>query len=91
VSNAAHPAPAPQTPSLGRIVHVPMDPTMNNGADVAAAVITRVWSPTTVNLRVLADGESLLWRTSSTYADDLDAIDADDPTRLNRWTWPPRV
>ncbi len=80
-----------QQPGVGRIVHVSMDPTMNNGADMAPAIITRVWSDTTVNLRVLADSENLLWRTSSTYADDLDAIPADDPTRLNRWTWPPRV
>lgn len=82
---------AVQKPSVGRIVHVLMDPTMNNGADIAPAIITRAWSDTTVNLRVLADGNSTLWRTSSTYADDLDAIPADDPTRLNRWTWPPRT
>jgi hypothetical protein len=78
-------------PSLGRIVLVPIQPEMNNGATVAPAIITRVWSDTTVNLRVLADGESLLWRTSSTYVEDLDTLDAGDPTRINRWTWPPRV
>jgi hypothetical protein len=79
------------TPSVGRVVHVLMDPKANNGADIAPAIITRVWSDSTINCRVLADGESMLWRTSSTYAPDLDAIPADDPTRLNRWTWPPRV
>lgn len=79
------------SPSVGRIVHVLMDPTMNNGADVAPAIITRVWSDTTVNLRVLADGDSTLWRTSSIYTPDLGTVPADDPTRLNRWAWPPRV
>ena len=79
-------------PTLGRIVHVLMDPAMNNGADIAPAIITRVWSDTTVNLRVLTDSQNPpLWRTSSIYADDLDTIPADDPTRLNRWAWPPRV
>lgn len=78
-------------PSLGRIVLVPMDPVENNGAHVAPAVITRVWSDNSVNLRVLADSYAIEWRTSVTYAPDLDAIPADDPTRLNRWTWPPRV
>lgn len=80
-----------QQPSVGRIVLVPMPPEMNNGADVAPAIITRVWSDSTVNLRVLADSENVLWRTSSTYAPDLDAIPADDPGRMSRWSWPPRV
>jgi hypothetical protein len=46
-------------PSVGRIVHVFADPRWNNGADVAPAVITRVWEeddPVTVNVRVLHDG-----------------------------------
>ena len=33
-------------PTVGRIVHVLVDPKQNNGSDVAAAVITRVWSDT---------------------------------------------
>lgn len=75
-------------PSVGRIVLVPIDPTMNNGSNVAPAIITRVWSETTVNLRVLADGDSILWRTSSTYAENPDNL---DQPHLNYWTWPPRV
>lgn len=76
-------------PSLGRIVLVPIEPEMNNGATVAPAIITRVWSDTTVNLRVLADSHNPpLWRTSSTYTDDLDQR---DQTHVNYWTWPPRV
>jgi hypothetical protein len=75
----------PQTPSLGRIVLVPIEPEMNNGSPVAPAIITRVWSDTTVNLRVLADSQNPpLWRTSSTYTDDLDNL---DQPHLNYWTW----
>lgn len=75
-------------PSVGRIILVPIDPTMNNGSNVAPAIITRVWSETSVNLRVFADDESILRRTSSTYADNLDNL---DQPHLNYWTWPPRV
>jgi hypothetical protein len=75
-------------PSVGRIVLVPIEPEMNNGATIAPAIITRVWNDTTVNLRVLADGQNLLWRTSSTYAEDLDNL---DQPHMNYWTWLPRV
>lgn len=44
-----------QKPSLGRIVLVTVNPMTNNGADVTPAVITRVWSDTMVNVRVLLD------------------------------------
>lgn len=79
------PAP-PQRPSVGHIVLVPMDPTKNNGATQAPAVITRVWSAETVNARVLSDTNhgDVEWRTSITYADTLDGV-------LHRWTWPPRI
>lgn len=73
-------------PSVGRIVHVPADPAENNGADVAPAVITRVWSDTCVNVRVLLDSDAIEWRTSVVYTDSFD----DDANR-HRWTWPPRV
>jgi hypothetical protein len=52
-------------PTVGRIVHVLMDPRENNGADVAPAIITRVWAHESldslglprysVNVRVLSD------------------------------------
>lgn len=45
-----------QTPSVGRIVLVTVEPTRNNGSDVAPAVITRVWSDTLINVRALPDG-----------------------------------
>lgn len=79
-----------QKPSIGRIVLVDANPAMNNGANIAAAVITRVWSDTVINVRVLLDSEnSPLWRTSLTHADDLDSLD--DDTRTSRWMWPPRI
>jgi hypothetical protein len=78
-----------QTPSLGRIVLVAADPAKNNGSDVAPAAITRVWTGTSINVRVLLDGPDVEWRTSLTYAEDL--ADLDDNARLYRWTWPPRV
>lgn len=78
-------------PSVGRIVLTAIDPAMNNGAKVAPAIITRVWSDTTVNLRVIADSENLLWRTSVTYTPDLDALASGDLNPLHHWTWPPRA
>lgn len=78
-------------PSIGRIVLVPMDPAMNNGAKVAPAIITRVWSDTTINVRILADSENLLWRTSVTYTPDLDALPSGDLNPTHHWAWPPRV
>ncbi|MFF0140471.1 hypothetical protein ACFYRN_28905 [Streptomyces sp. NPDC005227] len=73
-------------PSVGRVVHVPTDPAKNNGADIAPAVITRVWNDDCVNVRVLLDSDAVEWRTSVTYADAFD-----DDTNRHRWTWPPRV
>lgn len=86
-------APAPQLPSVGRIVLVLMNPEGNNGAKIAPAVITRVWTGTSVNVRILADfmPADTEWRTSLTYVDDLDAVADDDLGRLSRWSWPPRV
>lgn len=74
------------TPSLGQIVLVPADPAVNNGADTAPAVITRVWTDDVVNVRVLLDSDAVQWRTSVTYTESLDTAQ-----HLNYWTWPPRV
>lgn len=81
---------ATPVPSIGRIVHVPMDPAQNNGADVAPAVITRVWNDVCINVQILADVPGNAWRSSLTYVESLDGLDG-DPGRLYRWTWPPRV
>ena len=60
-----------QTPAIGRIVHVLVDPQINNGSDVAPAVITRVWSEGApgvwaVNVRALLDAIPMPgeWATS---------------------------
>lgn len=73
-------------PSLGRIVLVPADPAVNNGADIAPAVITRVWNDKVVNVRVLLDSDAVQWRTSVAYAESFE-----DVTHTQHWTWPPRV
>jgi hypothetical protein len=72
-------------PDVGDVVLVPMGRDSNNGATVAPAVITRVWSPTTVNVRVLADSDAApAWRTSLTFVETLDHVDSSRPV----WTWP---
>ena len=73
-------------PSLGRVVLIPADPAVNNGADVAPAIITRVWSDEIVNVRVLLDSDAVQWRTSVKYVDSFDGIE-----HTHCWMWPPRV
>jgi hypothetical protein len=84
------------TPSIGRIVLVPMDPRDNNGADRAPAVITRVWSDTTINVKVLSDATgSVEWRTSVGLVDELPdfalATEEQPGSSMHVWAWPPRV
>lgn len=71
-------------PSVGDVVLVAVDPTDNNGATSAPAIVTRVWSATTVNVRVLHDSDAVSWRTSLLYRDSL--ADAAVPAAV--WTWP---
>jgi hypothetical protein len=75
------------TPTIGRIVLVPMDPATNNGADTAPAVITRVWNDACINVRVLADGPDTPWLTSVAYVETL----AERGENNHVWSWPPRV
>jgi hypothetical protein len=90
-------------PTVGRAVHVhSMPASENNGADVAAATITRVWSETAgkwcVNVRVHRDAPTDSWLTSVYLYDDVDQA-ANDPSRPRRLdgsplpfcVWPPRV
>lgn len=72
-------------PNVGDVVLVPMDRGINNGAVSAPAVVTRVWSPTVVNVRVLADSDAApAWRTSLTFVETLDHADSSAAV----WTWP---
>ncbi|MFJ4687069.1 hypothetical protein [Streptomyces sp. NPDC088789] len=84
--------PRPLPPYAGATVMVAVDPATNNGSPTAAALVTRVWTGTSIDVRVLLDSEGALpWRTSLTYADTLDGLDAN--ARFYRWSWPaaPRV
>lgn len=65
-----------QTASIGRIVHVLLDPAQNNGSDVAPALVTRTWGEPyflaplndverqTINVRVFGDNAETLLLTS---------------------------
>ena len=47
------------TPSIGQMLIVEgIDSKINNGSDVAPAVITRAWSPDLVNVRAFLDGNA---------------------------------
>jgi len=76
--------PASLVPRVGDVVLVAADPALNNGAEQAPAVVTRVWSATTVNVRVLYDGHAVTWHTSLNYVDTLDGLAPD----ALAWTWP---
>ncbi|MGI5408741.1 hypothetical protein ACQEV9_18345 [Streptomyces chartreusis] len=81
-----------QKPTVGRIVHVPMPRSANNGSPVAPAIITQVnEEEETINVRILPDAPPSPhdYRRDLAHADELD----DDPTTqesLYFWTWPPR-
>lgn len=84
-----------QKPSIARIVLAArVEPTMNNGADTAPAIITRVWGEHpdggwTVNVRVILDQFSQpLWWTSARLFDTEDEAQAYQGQAL---FWPPRV
>ncbi|MFI1723950.1 hypothetical protein [Streptomyces sp. NPDC020489] len=84
--------PSTQKPSVGRIVHVPMPRSANNGAGTAPAIITQVDEEAeTVNVRIFPDAPPSPhdYRRDLAYSEEID----DDPTTqesLYFWTWPPR-
>jgi hypothetical protein len=87
-----------QKPSVGRIVLVPMDAINlpGNGADVAPAVITRVWSDTMVNLQVFLDAGAVVAKTSAHLYDTAEDATAGAPSAERAYAqlrcyWPPRV
>lgn len=54
-------------PTIGRVVIYTFNDSElvnNNYTKEAPAIITRVWTPTCVNLKVLTDGCHDLWKTS---------------------------
>jgi hypothetical protein len=93
-------------PSVGDVVLVFAEPEHNNGADVAPAVVTRVWSDQCVNVRVLYDGPAVPpghrqdWLTSVPLYESRAAAEA---AHAGRWAhvdhemprfgafWPARV
>lgn len=85
------------TPSIGRIVVVPVAPSLNNGADRAPAIITRVWNEQpdgswVINARVLCDSENTLWLTSlRLFVSESVALDATVPGASHFAYWPQRV
>lgn len=68
-------------PSIGRIViYRYPEGVLVNGVNVCPAMIVRVWSDTMVNLKLIEDGELVVWRTSVSAG-----------TEANTWSWPERV
>lgn len=84
-------------PSIRQIVIVSVAPEMNNGADRAPAIITRVWGAHpgggwTINARVLCDSQNTLWLTSlRLFATEDEALAAMAPGASHFAYWSPRV
>lgn len=83
------------TPSIGRIVYVIGPDAASNGASVAPAIITRVWSEDLVNVTIFPDGGAPLSRTSVKLYADEDAARgitlSDVRFPPNQAFWPPRI
>jgi hypothetical protein len=63
-----------QKPSVGRIVH------LKDGEVSCAAIITKVWNDTCVNLAFFTEGGSCSPRSSVVFG-----------TEHGQWYWPPRA
>lgn len=82
------------TVKVGDIVLCSVDPALNNGSRLAPAIVTRAWSETMVNLRVIVDSSGPpLQYTSATFAPSAtaitDAITAGHSVPVRLWTWRP--
>jgi len=69
-------------PTIGRIVIFNMPDYLINSVNgnkqtKLPAVVVAVWSETTVNLKVITDGQNDLWVTSASQGDS-----------PNQWNWP---
>ncbi len=72
-------------PTIGRIVHYHApEAEASNGTQLFAAMVTRVWSETCVNLTVYPDGGNAYFRTSVEIQGRHQGAD-------RSWSWPPRV
>jgi hypothetical protein len=77
-----------QKPSIGRIVHFILNDYITAGfitngqvqGERVAAIVTRVWSDTCVNLRLILDGDAVPLVTSVVQG-----------TEPGQWEWPARV
>jgi hypothetical protein len=81
-------------PSLGRILLVIGTPANGNGADIAPAVVTRVWSDEMVNVTVFPDCGAPVPATSVRIVADEEAARAVNdgaPYPQTLAFWPPRV
>lgn len=70
-----------QKPSVGRIVLF-----HEQGHEPSAAIITRVWNDSMVNLTVFRDAIAATPRTSVEHAEP-----GEEGGRSTFWSWPPRV
>ena len=76
------------TPSVGRIVHVRLNAAMASAiggnareGDLAPAIIVMVWTPETINARILGDGPGdVIWGSSLQRGDE-----------LSNWNWPKMI
>ena len=75
-----------QPPSVGRVVHYytanPSEQSNGAGEGPYPAIITRVWSPDCVNLKVLPDCGPVFDTTS---------VQTKLSSSSRYWEWPPRV
>jgi hypothetical protein len=69
-------------PTIGRIVIYKYSENCShqNGSDECPAMIVRVWSDTTVNLKLIEDGPINSWKTSVIQGDG-----------KGNWQWPVKV
>lgn len=81
------------TPTIGRIVHyrlseddakainaLPMPGNTVKAGDLVAAIVVRVWSASTCNLRLVLDGDGEYWATSCSVGDE-----------QRQWNWPQHI
>lgn len=73
------------TPTIGRTVHFNPTEVCEKcfGRGPVAAIVTRVHSPTTVNLKILWDGPESSHLTS--------VVQDETGTQRFSWRWPPRA